>query len=295
MAFSYSVLQNGVVGALGRLPVKPQLKVLSCGCGLFGDIILSMNAIQFAERHGLSGSIHWDKRSLYFDPERGGNAHEYFFEESRFDFSNGGARPAYTLSYFPPSDNFQAKAGTRPRNALNALLERYARPRREIMDEVDRFRREELSAPKVLGVHIRRTDAAKGFEGRKAQDVENFVEAAEGWLERNSDGKIFLATDASDVADVFTHAFGEKVSFQNALRSDDGTSLHGHKDKGVAGSPYRKGREALVDALILSKCDFLIRCFSFVTAYSLSVNPDLEFLDLDKENMRVMRTRWLHE
>ena len=295
MRISYSGIQSAVVGALSVLPFKPRLRVLSCGCGLFGDIILSMNAIQFAERHHLSGSIYWGRRSLYFDPGKGGNAHEYFFENGRFDFSEKRQGRGYTLDYVPPSDNFQTPKGTRPRDAMKRLLDNYAAPRRELLAEVDAFMRDRLDAPHVLGIHVRMTDAAKGFEGRKTQPPENFVAAAEEWLANKRGGIVFLATDAAEVAEKFSAHFGDRLVLQDAIRSEDGTSLHGHKDQGLSGNPYRKGREALLDALILSRCDFLIRSFSFLTAYSLCLNPTLEFLDLDKENLRVMRTRWLHE
>jgi hypothetical protein len=289
MPLTYSGLQNSAVGILAKLPVKPRLNVMSRSCGLFSDLLMAINGVQFAEKHGLAGEIHWDKRSLYFDPERGGNAHAYFFENSKFDFSKARGWGSYSFPYFPSAKNFEAPEGIRPRNALKKLFDSYAAPRREIWDEVERFHAERLSAPAVLGIQLRRTDAVQGFEGRKVQPVENFVAAARDWLVKNEGGIIFLATDAVDVTDDFVTQFGERVVFQNALRSEDGTPLHGHLDGGIAGSPYRNGREALVDALILSKCDFLIRSFSFLTAYSLCINLDLEFLDLDRLNMRVTR------
>ena len=107
------------------------------------------------------------------------------------------------------------------------------------------------------------------------------------------DGLIFLATDDSRVVPEFCACFGDRVRFQNATRSSDDRSIHGHRDTGLNLGPYKKGREALVDALILSQCSFLMRCFSFLTNYSLCINPDLKFLDLDKQNLGVVRTPWI--
>src|SRR5262249_18507590 len=111
----------------------------------------------------------------------------------------------------------------------------------------------------------------------------------------HSDGLIFLATDDSKVVTEFNSCFGDRVRFQDATRSNDDTSIHGHHDTGLGVSPYQKGREALIDALILSQSTFLIRCFSFLTNYSLCINSDFNFLDLDKQNLGVVRTPWIHK
>jgi hypothetical protein len=268
---------------------------MSGQCGLFSDVFMSLNGIQACRQSGMSGEIHWGKRSLYFDERRGGNAHRYFFSNGRFDFSDKHTCGLISIPYFPSGDNFVSNGNERPRVVLKRLIDRYALPVPDILDEVDEFWRSRFAGSTVLGVHVRRTDALTGFEERRTQSAENFLIESERWLRQRSGGAIFLATDDEGVVGLFKDRFGDKVHVTGAIRSTSGVSIHGHLDGGISGSGHVKGRQALVDALLLSRCDFLIRCFSYLTAYSLCYNPDLQFLDLDRRNLGVVRTRWLHQ
>ena len=287
---------DGALVFIASLPIRPQIRVLSGRCGLFSDVLVALNAIERCEELGLSGSVHWGRRSLYFDPAIGGNAYEYFFSNSGFGKSRRNSH-SFFLPYVPAGDTYSGSGlpNSTPRQHLKQLIDRFARPREEILGEVQTFMNQHLHGARILGVHVRRTDAVRGWEDRRVQPVSNFVNAAERWISGHPDWLVFLATDADDVVADFKGRLGSRVVVQNALRSEDGRSLHGHHDEGTHGSPSRKGKEALIDALILSRCDFLIRCFSFLTAYSLCFNQSLPFLDLDKLNLGVVRTRWLHE
>jgi hypothetical protein len=258
---------------------------------------MALNAIQRCEQFGLSGKVHWGRRSLYFDPAIGGNAYDYFFTRSGFGSDHRRNSSVFFIPFIPPGDTYSASgvSNSTPRQHLKQLIYEFASPRVEILDEVQTLMNQQLRGQRFLGVHVRRTDAVMGSEDRRVQPVSNFIDEAERWISRHADWLVFLATDSEDVVFDFKSRLGSKVVVQNALRSHDGQSLHGHHDQGIQGSPFRKGREALVDAVILSRCDFLVRCFSFLTAYSLCLNPSLPFLDLDKQNLGVMRTRWLHE
>jgi hypothetical protein len=295
MAAAFRTAQDKLLKLAARLPVQPSIKIISGGCGLFSDVFMSLNGIQFCAQHGLSGSVHWGRRSLYFDPQKRGNAHAYFFAGSHFDFSRAYVAKGWRLPFLPGGDNYAGPADESPRRGLKRMIDQFAAPRDDIVREVESFRQTRLQAPKVLGVHVRRTDVVSNFESRKAQPAMNFVDEAQNWLGENQNGLVFLATDDEEVVENFRTHLGDKVAYQNALRSSSGVSIHGHFDGGIDGSPFLKGREAMIDALILSRCDFLIRCFSYLTAYSLCINPDLPFLDLDKKNLGVMRTPWLHK
>jgi len=281
--------------AVRLLPVQPEIRILSGRCGLFSDVFMALNSIQKCEKYNLSGHIHWGRRSLYFDQRLAGNAYEYFFKTSGFSFSNNYVLKRIPFLYVPPGDDYPMPVGRNPRRHFKQLIDAFATPRGDVIRRVDNFRRTRLQAKSVVGIHVRRTDVLTNSEGRRAQPISNFVESAERWLTENNDGLIFLATDDSKVVMEFYARFGDRVRFQDATRSSDGTSIHGHYDAGIDVSAYKKGLEALTDALILSQCSFLIRCFSFLTNYSLCNNPDLKFLDLDKQNLGVVRTPWIHK
>lgn len=288
-------LTDAFFSAMGRSGVQSRVSIQSGGCGLFSDVFIAINSIQLMHKYGLSGRVHWGRRSLYYDPNRKGNAFNYFFSSKGFNFSNARLVLPATLKYFPSGDGFSGPAGLRPRDHLHGLMRSYAWPSASIMDEVESYAREHLSGGYTLGVHVRRTDAAASFESRRSQPVENFVEAASQLIAPFPEGRVFLATDAASVVDRFRERFGSRLLVREAIRSPDDRSIHGHHDAGIEGDPYQKGVEAMIDALVLARCNYLLRCFSFLTNYTLCVNPELKFTDLDKQVLGAVRTPWIHQ
>ena len=69
---------------------------------------------------------------------------------------------------------------------------------------------------------------------------------------------------------------GKVLSFANIL-SSDGTAVHRNR-RGP--SKYEIGKEALVDSLLLSRCDFLLRTESNLSVASLFFNPALGSVNL---------------
>ena len=284
--------------AVQGMNISRQIGIRSGRCGFFSDLIMALNGINYAKRNNLVCEVQWNERSLYHEAGMGPNAWLYYFEESVFDFSVDGAAgglTAFKLPYYPPGSDPVEGEEENPRAALNVSYGLYARPRQAILDTVDDFMESNFQGAAVVGVHVRGTDAASNFEGRMVQPWLVYLDAVQEWIDQNPGGKIFLATDEAQIVTSFTEKFGAAVVFRDAIRSVDGKSVHGHYDGGQSGGGYRKGLDVLLDALILSRCDFLVRGFSFVTAYSLCRNPDLKFRDLDLENLGVIRTRWLHK
>ncbi|UAB78976.1 hypothetical protein INR77_04565 [Erythrobacter sp. SCSIO 43205] len=163
------------------------------------------------------------------------------------------------------------------------------------MAAVDEIVESKFRKGKVLGVHVRLTDAAAGQENRKSVGLRDVFEAVGRWLKTNADGQIFLATDDQRAIALFQEHYSDRVIFQDCLRSTDGTSIHGHYDTGVEGSPYLKGLEVMIDALLLARCDHLIRTHSRVTCFTLCWNTALSYTDLELELFGENRTPWLYE
>jgi hypothetical protein len=284
--------QNAFFSSFSRLPAQPRMRILSGGCGLFGDVFMALNGLRFAEQRSLPCCVDWDARSLYFDAPRGANAWEYFFQRSCFGPQT---RIRASLPYRPGADDFEPYKGLSVRRSVHAALERYALPRQEILDDVDAFIAGHFPPADVIGVHVRLTDAARGLEQRKVVSPARFIEEATAEIERRPGANIFLAADDERVVSLFSECFGDRLIVQACTRSTDGVSLHGHYDKGSDVRPYLKGREVMIDALLLARCTHLIRSHSRVTCYSLCVNPSLTYTDLDQMHLGVNRTPWLHE
>ena len=171
--------------AVRSLPIQPEIRILSGRCGLFSDVFMALNSIQICEKYNLSGHIHWGRRSLYFDPRLGGNAYEYFFKTGSFSFSNHYVLKGIPFPYVPSGDGYSGPVNHNPRRYMKQLIDSFAAPRADVLDQVDSFRRNRLQAKSVVGVHVRRTDVLTNAEERRAQPISNFVGAAERWLTEN--------------------------------------------------------------------------------------------------------------
>lgn len=271
-------------------PVR--LRIPSRGCGFFGDLFMTLNGLRFAELCRADALVEWGSNSLYFDASGGKNAYCYFFEQAEFDIRQARSRRSLNVKYRPTADTFHRYDGLSVRASVGKAFAKYCIVRREIAEDVEKFIGNKFN-DRMLGVHIRMTDAAAGMENRKIATLDLYKLHVDKWIKGNPDGSVFLATDDERVVEEFGSRYGQRLLVRQGMRSKDGTSLHGHYDAGVPGNRIQKGIDVLMDALILARCDFLIRSHSRVTCYTLCINPGLDFTDLSLEIDGVDRTPWL--
>ena len=264
--------------------------------GFFGELFITLNGLRLAELNQIQARVCWGVNSPYYESGYGANAWDYFFQKSEFDFSNHRLiKNSINLSYRPGGGDFVPYDGLSVKKSINKALHVWCKPHFEILDAVDSYVNENFHSYKaVLGVHVRLTDAAAGMESRRVINMVDILNSVDSWLSKNHNSGIFLASDEEQVVSMFNSRYPGIVYSQDCIRSTDGTSIHGHYDEGVQGSAYSKGREVLIDALILARCDHLIRTHSRVTAFSICWNPLLTYQDLELELLGVNRTPWLH-
>ena len=86
-----------------------------------------------------------------------------------------------------------------------------------------------------------------------------------------------MATDQSQFIDQMRDRYGDRVLSLNAMRSQGFTNTF----QKSGGRNYQKGEEVLMDCLLLSRCDFLLKCTSAVGEFAMYFNPDLKCYDLN--------------
>lgn len=275
---------NDLVVLATRRGLPFTLRVRSAGCGLFGDLFISLNGIRAAELGGRDCEVAWGKNSLYFNQASGPNAWEYFFEQSSYNLGSGGATSKrLRLTALPRANAFTRYPGLTTRESVEIAIRRFCRVRREVRNDVRETQEGLLGSMPYVGVHLRLTDAAAGNENRVTTLLEHYLAETHDRIAQYPNARVFVASDDQRAVDEFRTEFGEKVVFRDVTRSYDGTSIHGHYDGGAAIDGYTKGREALVDALLLSSSLHLIRGHSRLTAFSLCLNPTLRFTDIDRK------------
>ena len=162
-----------------------------------------------------------------------------------------------------------------------ALISKYIRIKKEILDEVDSFCHAYFGK-NVLGLHYRGTDK----EGESPRvDWEKVERNVQYYLKKyyNTDC-IFISSDEID----FIHYFEKQIHNQfpnvsviyrnDKFRSHDRRSFH----RRFRGDYYHKGRDALVNCLLLSKCDVLMKTASILSGWSKLFNPELPVIMLNE-------------
>ena len=289
---------GGRIREFTRAAAKPIGAGLSVRCGqagFFGELYTTLNGLRASERAGLDAKVRWGPTSQYFEASRGSNVWDYYFTRSEFPLSDREDGARIYLPYKPGAEAFAPYDGKNVRQSVAVALQKWCQPKPEILVQVDDFAQRHFVREKTLGVHVRLTDAAAGFENRRTVGLTDVFGAVDRWVRDNPEGGIFLATDDQRAIRSFEDRYPGRISFQDCLRSEDGTSIHGHYDLGVAGSPYAKGLEVMIDALLLSRCQHLVRTHSRVTCFTLSWNPGLTYTDLELELLGINRTPWLHQ
>jgi hypothetical protein len=154
--------------------------------------------------------------------------------------------------------------------SASELFRSYYRPAAAVRDEVDSACARLNISESTLGVHFRGTD--KKFEAVTLPWVE-FCRLVEQTLALNPQlTNIFLSSDERAFIDFFCEwPFHRPVSVAPA-------KLLAYGDMPVHFSGYPGldiGREALVSSLLLSRCGYLVKTPSYLSAWSKIFNPDL--------------------
>lgn len=173
------------------------------------------------------------------------------------------------------------------RQTAAEVIRRFVRPRGYIRHKVAQFVEQHFYDRPVIGVHARGTDAISAEEIRPHRQgslvLSRYGEEVQHLLEGHPDAIIFVATD--DVASLryFSDAFGSRVTSYGTVLHNSGEAagkgptgrimpayIAGNRDRAA-----QNGEEAVIDYLLLSRCDFLVHNGSSLARTALLASPDL--------------------
>lgn len=157
------------------------------------------------------------------------------------------------------------------------LINKYLAVKSDVLHEVDEFCVEHFKDEKVLGVHYRGTDKSKEAPLVSYYNVEKNINY---YLRRYpATAYVFLSSDDENfIKFAKNSSISRPVFFRNdTYRSTDNIAIHQSvQDK------YEVNRDALVNCLILSRCDALIKTASILSAWSVLFNPGLPLVMLNQ-------------
>ena len=165
----------------------------------------------------------------------------------------------------------------------NDLIQKYVRIKPDIQKAVDRYVKSNFEQYFIIGVHHRGTDKIIEWPlvaYEKTYQTLNEIMSRLSIADRER-LRIYVATDDQYFLTFLENQFPSHVISNNFIRSTDGTPLHwGVENKYT--SNYQKGREALIDCLLLSKCHILIRpTSSCLSLMSCCFNPNMPVISLN--------------
>lgn len=142
-------------------------------------------------------------------------------------------------------------------------------PKKTIIDKVDSFVLHYFHR-KMIGVHYRGTDKISEAPRTEYSAVLNR-------MNEFKDGIFFIASDEDSFIKSAVQTFGSRVVFCNHKRSQDSAPIHLHPDNF---SGEQIGEEALIDCLLLSRCQILIRTASNLSIASGFFNPQIRVIEV---------------
>jgi hypothetical protein len=173
------------------------------------------------------------------------------------------------------------------RKEAKAVLDRFVRPRAYILDKVRDFFARNMAGHYVVGVHARGTDATSERELREFR--RGSLVLSRYWaeigriLELQPNAKIFVASDEQSSVRHLEAAFPDRVIAYDSVRHESGEAAgqgptgwimpaYISADRDVAA---RNGEDAVVEYLLLSRCDYLVHNGSSLARTVLLNAPEL--------------------
>lgn len=235
------------------------------GTGMFSqlhDVLAGIKMYDLGHYRGLE--INFAQEGVYYTPERGDNWWSYYFEPIRL----GSLTRAKSIIGDPPfSRPWEIEKHT-TRAVAFTLIQKYIHIKPEILAKIARFQARHFAGHHVLCVHYRGTD--KLIADASLVTYEEMLDAVQKTLlkQPTKKWKIFVATDEQSFLEKMIDEYGDYVCYYDSHRSAGKDPIHL-----AASDPYLAGEEALIDAVLLSRGNHLIRTSSNLSRWSTFFNP----------------------
>jgi hypothetical protein len=140
---------------------------------------------------------------------------------------------------------------------------KYFKYKKDITKIVNNFKKTHLSK-KSIGVHFRASDTL--FDNSRPNvPLKIYKESILKVLDKYD--TIFLSTDSQESLDYFNFHFKDKLVYKDHYRVPYTKTFYSiHKNPP---HPYQQGLEVIIDSLLLSECDLIIKPESNLSAYSV--------------------------
>lgn len=246
--------------------------------GFFSHVLQVISSFHAHDMKQYKLAVDWSGNHDYLNTDIGPNVWNYYFEQpcgvTPEEARNAGGTSLHLLWDFPIFLNPTVRA------RAFRTIHTYFRFKANVMGPFLKFRATFKALGPQLGVHVRRTDHI--VDAPYLPDACYFEHIDKETRDRDLK-YILLATDCAAALESFQSRYGKRLLFYpHARRSQNGLALHHQKDL----DGYAKGLDVLLESMLLSETQFLLKTVSNVSHFSVCFNQLLEYKDIDTHLIR---------
>ncbi len=217
--------------------------------------------------------VNFGTTGCYYDPSYGSNWWGYYFQPVVLGHKSGPVKEVYGGDEGVNPWDIELRTS---RAEAHRLIGKYIKLHAHVEEKINKFVKKQFRGY-TIGIHYRGTDKISEAPRMPYEYVDAKLQET---MQRLGHQRytIFVATDEGDFIRYMLTRYGDKICFlHQALRSFDGQPLHV-----TTSQKYKHGEDAVLDCLLLSKTDLLIRTSSNLSKCSTYFNPHLEVIELNQ-------------
>lgn len=260
------------------------MTINSRNAGLFSILLHTLDNLYWCEQNKFFPKIEW--MSGFYSVNNTDNVWDYYFEKINTNYEIENSNINLVSDCFR-SDNFIYKKGNWPdramfwdklnneeglitRQKVNICIEKYIKLKQNIQDKINNFKIND----KTIGIHIRGTDYLR--EKNPPIPLNKFIDSIKS-IDNYEDYEMLVASDNFESIELVKNTFKNVRCYPCMYRQEKYTSpstscfVNGINKK-------THGEEALIEAVLLSKCNKLVSTTSNIATFALYYNPNNEFV-----------------
>lgn len=255
--------------------------------GFFSAFFGVLNNLVWAERNNKIPVVYWDNNSVYHQNEgyNGSyNVWEYYFEPvSNLKYIPGekihyGYTDPIKTGFYYYQIIYNEKYCKSTRLFLNKIIKKYVKIKSIIKNKIDSFYEKNMLGKINIAVHLRGTDKGSAFKLPNYNIMLNEANKLANSLGNTC--QFYVATDDVKLLKLAKKLLNRKVIYYDVVRSKNGNPIHLNSSNQI--SKAILGEQVLIDAQLLSKCDYFIHyAASNVAMAVLCFNPKIKTLLFD--------------
>ena len=237
------------------------------GAGFFSNFIYVLNHLKIADRLNYKPVVDMENfptiynESVYINGTK--NAWNYYFQEK----SNYNLKKIYKKENYFLTNNVFNKSFSHNIDSddFRKIFKKYFNIKKEYLDLAEKFYNKNFLNEKVLAIHLRGTSYKTSANHPFPTTIKQSINLINNLKEKYNFTKLFLCTDDLAYFDKFHKKFQNEIIFiKNSYRSykDDAFKIYPRKKH-----RYKMGKDILIEALLMSKCNGFVYTNSNVSEF----------------------------